>query len=271
MGKQLYQDYSIEILYGLYKKFKDEKDVKVDADSLFKMFNYVLENALLNQYAVWLTSKDAVVNVENLAKIKDFKFKDIAITKKAVAQLAEFHKVKNKKINKFIHWEHITPKSLMYEKIKNLFLSKEVYSYSEFSELISEILKYNKIFILSKEEARVLDSGVKKLPEYLQKFNVSNKSEEVVTKLKPFMIFKADAPVRLLFLHLIYGDDFAIHFDGIDYPAVKIPDILDVDMFTLKNKLNLIEKNNVKINSLEFGIKIKQKSKLENYFSSFQC
>mgnify|MGYP004649995551 CR=1 FL=1 len=256
-----YQAYSIEILVALYRKYRKEKDegLAPDIDVFFKAFNYPIENALFSHYAVWLNNKGSMVSIEYITRRKVGKPKNVALTRKAREALEKYYsdrkKQEKKDVNKYIHWEHITPKSICYQKLKEVFDGPKTLSVEELKEkLIREVLYKNKIVIMAKEESALLDNKPEKwADEYRSKIENEN-----VKLLRPFMYKKAEALTRLYYLSLF---NIEITFDnGETY--YKILDLIDIQ----NTPLDIKECGYLSDEQLGISAKNQLLEYFENYF-----
>lgn len=251
-----YQAYLIDMLTALYKKYR--KDKNINLDNLFKVLDYPIENALLNKYGgtlvdnnnVFQSIEDITCNRKLYKSNKNKIFNGIAISSKACEAVKKYYNGKTtNKLNELIHWEHITPKSVCYRKLKEVFKTK--FSKNKFKEeLIKNVLNKNKIIILSKEESALLD----KIPENWEK-TYKKKWEELskeMQKLRLYMSKKSEALTRLYFMSLI-DDSIEISFDGCD------------TFYTISNLINVV--NEKKISTIISTIKDDEEIKKEWYLS----
>ena len=272
LEKNKYQDYVIEILFSMYQKYCEEKsqDKAPNIDDFFKAFFYPIENALISHYAVWLNdNKDKFVSIERITR-NNGSFKNIAITNSAYKKILEYFNILKKKdkkdVNKYIHWEHITPKSVCYKKLKNIFQNTKTLSIDDFKEkLVKEVLYRNKILIMSKEESKLLDETSNRWPEYY--CSQYNKNKDIQL-LKPFMNKRAEALTRLYYLSLI-DENIEISFDGCS-SFRKISDLIDVKSTPTSINLNYenFKKSNDKLLS-DTVLGITAKSSLTEYFDNY--
>ena len=272
LEKNKYQDYVIEILFSMYQKYCEEKahNKEPNIDNFFKAFFYPIENALISHYGVWLNdNEDKFVSIEKITR-ENGPFKNIAITNRAHNKISEYFnslKKKDKKdVNKYIHWEHITPKSVCYQKLKDIFQNSKTLSIDDFKEkLVKEVLYRNKILIMSKEESRLLDETPNRWSEYYCSQYDKNKDIQL---LKPFMNKKAEALTRLYYLSLI-DENIEISFDN-GYSFHNISDIIDVK--TTPTSIGLTYENFKKSNDKflsDIKLGITAKSPLTEYFDNY--
>lgn len=272
LEKNKYQDYVIEILFSMYQKYCEEKfqGKAPNIDNFFKAFFYPIENALISHYAVWLNdNKDKFVSIERITR-ENGPFKNIAITNRAYNKILEYFnslKKKDKKdVNKYIHWEHITPKSVCYQKLKDIFQNGKTLTIDDFKEkLVKEVLYKNKILIMSKEESKLLDETPNRWSEY---YCSQYKKNRDIQLLKPFMNKMAEALTRLYYLSLI-DENIEISFDGCS-SFHKISDIIDVKNTPTSINLNYenFKKSNDKFLS-DKVLGITAKSPLTEYFDNY--
>lgn len=257
-----YQAYLIDMLTALYQKYCADKNIgdSINLDNLFKVLDYPIENALLNKYGgtlvdnnnVFQSIEDITCNRELYKSNKNKIFHDIAISSKACEAVKKYYNGKTtNKLNELIHWEHITPKSVCYRKLKEVFNKKTKFSKNKFKEeLIKNVLNKNKIIILSKEESALLD----KKPENWEK-TYKKKWEELskeMQELRRYMSKDSEALTRLYFMSLI-DDSIKISFDGCD------------TFYTISNLINVV--NEKKISTIISTIKDDEEIKKEWYLS----
>lgn len=262
-----FQDYAVEMLVSIYKKYRQEKTIgrKISLDYLKRIFNYPIENALLNHFAVWGNGG----NLEKKSKEKEYNFDGFPVTEKAKEKIIEFHNRQDKKetINHFIHWEHITPKSLIYDKIFDLMNGD--YEEDGLKEELVKALKPNRIFIMAKDEARMFDyrfdnDNIKDEVEKLKR-NLSEKDCEFIDNLKPYMRARADAVTRLYWFNLLYNKKLKIYFNGIDKDPVELnAQFASVNVSKTDDKIEEKER----VFASELGIKLNEGEALYKYINS---
>lgn len=255
-----YQAYLIDMLTALYQKYCADKNIgdSINLDNLFKVLDYPIENALLNKYGgtlvdnnnVFQSIEDITCNKKLYKKNENKIFNGIAISFEAYEAVKDYYDGKTtNKLNELIHWEHITPKSVCYRKLKEVFNIK--FSKNKFKEeLIKNVLNKNKIIILSKEESALLD---KKPENWKQAYKT--KWEELskeMQELRRYMSKKSEALTRLYFMSLI-DDSIKISFDGCD------------TFYTISNLINVV--NEKKISTIISTIKDDEEIKKEWYLS----
>ena len=251
-----YQAYLIDMLTALYKKYR--KDKNINLDNLFKVLDYPIENALLNKYGgtlvdnnnVFQSIEDITCNKKLYKKNENKIFNGIAISFEAYEAVKDYYDGKTtNKLNELIHWEHITPKSVCYRKLKEVFNIK--FSKNKFKEeLIKNVLNKNKIIILSKEESALLDKKPENWKQaYKKKWEELSKEMQ---KLRRYMSKDSEALTRLYFMSLI-DDSIKISFDGCD------------TFYTISNLINVI--NEKKISTIISTIKDDEEIKKEWYLS----
>lgn len=264
-----YQKSAINVLFSLYESYKNLKTNNNSIlNNFFTAFNYPIENALLSHYAVWLNEKTnngvKFVSIEEITQrcfkqnIKDFN--NIAITKSAMVELSRHYNAHSKmSANKYIHWEHLTPKSVIYKNLKELFNNKNQYNYDDFcDELVDNVLYKNKLLIMSKCERDFFDRK-----KWSLKYKPTMKNKPTINKIRGFMRCKAEALTRLYFLSLINpSPQIEISFDN-GKSSSHISSLIDV-----KNPTFQIQPGTKILTDAMYDITAK--GDLLKYFSNYQ-